>query len=58
MRKESIKFENIKQKRNTIALNLYRKGKISVGKAAEIAGMTIETFIRFLKQRNIEVHQE
>jgi len=58
MRKESIKFENIKQKRNTIALSLYRKGKISVGKAAEIAGMTIETFIRFLKQRNIEVHRE
>ena len=58
MRKESIKFENIKQKRNTIALSLYRKGKISVGKAAEIAGMTIETFIRFLKQRNIEVYRE
>jgi predicted HTH domain antitoxin len=58
MRKESIKFENIKQKRNTIALNLYQKGKISLGKAAEIAGMTIETFIHLLKQRNIEVYRE
>jgi len=56
MRKESIKFNKIKQKRQIIALNLYRKGKISIGKAAEIAGMTIEAFTNFLKHKNLEVY--
>jgi predicted HTH domain antitoxin len=57
MRKESIKFHKIKQRRDTIALNLYGRGKISLGKASEIAGMTIEAFINFLKHRNIEVYR-
>lgn len=56
MRKESIKFHKIKQKREIIAFNLYRKGKISIGKATEIAGMTIEAFANFLKHKNIEVY--
>lgn len=56
MRKESIKFNKIKQKRQMIAFNLYRKGKISIGKAAEIAGMTIEVFTNFLKHKNLEVY--
>ena len=56
MRKESIKFNKIKQKRQMIAFNLYKKGKISMGKAAEIAGLTIEAFTNFLKHKNLEVY--
>ena len=56
MKKESIKFNKIKQKREIIAFNLYRKGKVSIGKASEIAGMTIEAFTNFLKHKNIEVY--
>lgn len=58
MRKESLKFQKIKRKRETIAISLYRKGKVSLGKAAEIAGMTIETFISLLKRMNIEVYRQ
>ena len=58
MRKESLKFQKIKRKRETIAISLYQKGKVSLGKAAEIAGMTIETFISLLKRMNIEVYRQ
>jgi len=58
MRKESIKFQKIKGKREAIAISLYRKGKVSLGKAAEIAGMTVETFISLLKRMNIEVYKQ
>lgn len=58
MRKESLKFQKIKSKRESIAISLYRKGKVSLGKAAEIAGMTMETFISLLKRMNIEVYRQ
>jgi hypothetical protein len=45
MTEESVKFENIKSKRKNIALKLYAKSKISLGKALEIAGTNIDDFI-------------
>jgi uncharacterized protein YwgA len=56
MTRESVKFEKIKPKRMNIALSLYAKSKISLGKALEIAGMNIDTFIKEAKLKGIQIY--
>jgi predicted HTH domain antitoxin len=56
MTTESIKIEKIKPKRKNIALSLFAKSKISLGKALEIAGMNIDTFIKEAKLKGIQIY--
>ena len=53
---ESLEFERVMRKRVPLAVSLYKKGKVSLGKAAEIAGMTVEAMMRLLKLRNQAIH--
>jgi len=53
--REAVRFENIKKKRVKLALNLYEKGKVSLGKASEIAGMSTKRFIDYLRAVGLEV---
>ena len=39
--------------RKELAISLYRKGKISIGAASEIAGMNIKDFMEMLKKKNL-----
>lgn len=39
-----------------IALELYRDHRVSLGKAAELAGMALEEFMEFSAQREIPLH--
>jgi len=50
---ESIKWDELKPKRVSIALSLLNKGKISFSKAAEIAGMSSVDFDKLLKERGM-----
>lgn len=56
MTTESIKIEKIKPKRKNIALSLFAKSKISLGKALEIAGMNIDAFIIEAKLKGIQIY--
>ena len=56
MTKESIKIQKIKPKRKNIALSLYAKSKISLGKALEIAEMNIDSFIKEAKAKKIQIY--
>ncbi len=56
MTRESVKFEKIKPKRMNIALSLYAKSKISLGKALEIAGMNIDAFMKEAKLKGIQIY--
>ena len=49
--KESVKWDELKPIRESLALNLLKKGKISFSKAAEIAGMSALEFDRHLKEK-------
>ncbi len=57
-------LENIsaKEPKNEIkllmALELYREGKISLGKAAELAGLSIEEFLYELRKRCISINYD
>ena len=53
--KESRIYNDIIRKRVNIAESLYKKEVVSLGKAAEIAGMSIEKFVEYLKKRGIEI---
>jgi predicted HTH domain antitoxin len=55
---ESIKFEEIKRKRVEIAISLYRKKKVSLGKAALIAGLSQEDFIKKAQANNVTIFSE
>jgi hypothetical protein len=55
---ESIKFEEIKRKRVEIAISLYRKRKVSLGKAALIAGLNQEDFIKKAQANSVTVFSE
>jgi predicted HTH domain antitoxin/uncharacterized protein YwgA len=55
---ESIKFEEIKRKRGEIAMSLYRKRKVSLGKATLIAGLNQEDFIKKAQANNVAVFSE
>jgi len=39
-----------------IALELFRERRISLGKAAELAGVTVEEFMAFSAQREVPLH--
>nr|MDO8079348.1 UPF0175 family protein [Candidatus Freyarchaeota archaeon] len=55
---ESVKFDKkIKPRRKELALSLYKKRKISLGKTAQIAGISIEELIKELKSKGITVYQ-
>lgn len=53
MCEESVEFKNLLPKRKDIAMNLYEKNKVSIGKAAEIAGISIDSMIKILKQNKL-----
>lgn len=46
----------IDQKRKQVALSKYTKGTVSIGKAAEIAGVTIWEFLDLMKEKNISLN--
>jgi predicted HTH domain antitoxin len=48
--KESIEYKDILPKRIRIALSLYKKGKISAQKAAQIAGEDLQDLIVSLRE--------
>jgi len=50
MAKESLEIQNVKKRRKELALKLYKKGKVSLSKAAEISGLGIEDFINMLRK--------
>jgi hypothetical protein len=54
---ESAKLDKIKPRRKKLALSLYQQGKISLGKTAQIAGISIEELIKELKNKGITVYQ-
>jgi len=39
-----------------IALELFRERRISLGKAAELAGVSVEEFMAFSAQREVPLH--
>jgi len=55
---ESIKFEEIKTKRVSIAICLFAKNKVSIGKAAQIAGTSQESFIKIARSNGVAVFSE
>lgn len=50
---ESVKWDDLKPRRVSIAHSLLKKGKISFSKAAEIAGMSSVDFDKLLKERGM-----
>ena len=50
---ESVKWDELKPRRVEFAISLLRNGKVSFGKAAEIAGLSQIEFDRILKRRNL-----
>jgi predicted HTH domain antitoxin len=46
-------IRKIGKNRKKLAISLYRKGKISIGAASEIAGMNIKDFMEMLKKKNL-----
>ncbi len=55
MKSESVEYERIKENRQLIAIRLYQRGKVSLGKAANIAGLSQEEFIKKLRAKGITV---
>lgn len=55
MRTESVEFERIEENRLPIAIRLYEKGKVSLGKASEVAGLSQEDFMEILREKGIPV---
>ena len=49
-------YKSVKEEKLKHALDLYRKGKVSFGKAAEIAGVNIWEFIDLAHKENIQLH--
>ena len=39
-----------------LALELYREGRVSLGRAAELAGVDIEEFMEFSAHRQVSLH--
>lgn len=55
MTTNSVELNNVKNKLLEYAISLYKKGKLSPAKAAEIAEISLETFVRELKKRGIKI---
>jgi len=45
-----------KELRKLVALELYRENLVSLGKAAEIAGMSVNEFMEFSAKRSVPLH--
>ena len=58
MRIESVELADIDKNRVQIAISLFEKRKVSLGKAAEVAGMSQTDFINKLKAKGIRVFAE
>jgi len=58
MRIDSVEFADIDKNRVSIAVSLFEKQKVSLGKAAQIAGMSQADFIIELKATGIKVFAE
>jgi predicted HTH domain antitoxin/uncharacterized protein YwgA len=58
MRIDSVEFAEIDKNREQIATSLFGKGKVSLGKAALIAGMSQADLINALKATGIKVFAE
>lgn len=52
---ESLVKDRIDKKRRKIALSLLKKGKVTMGKASEIAGMSMNSFYEMLKEKKIKI---
>lgn len=46
----------IAEKRKQLALDKYTKGEVSIGKAAEIAGLSIWGMLELLKERKVDLN--
>lgn len=55
MTSKSLVKKDIENKREKIAVSLLKKGKISIAKAAEIAGMSMSSFHNKLKREGIKI---
>jgi predicted HTH domain antitoxin len=44
--------------RRELAIYLFQQGKLSLGKAREMAGMTVWTFLQLLGSRDISIHYD
>jgi len=55
MKVDSLEFKRIDSKRQDIAASLFRKKKISLGKAALISGLTQEEIIELLQSKGVSV---
>lgn len=53
-----IMLEEHPEYRTEIAVNLYKKDKISIGRATEIAGVSQEEFKKILERREIPIEIE
>ena len=42
--------------RRLVALELFREGRVSLGRAAELAGQNLEAFMEFAAQREVPLH--
>ena len=48
MTDDAVEFKKILPRRKDIAIGLYRKDKVSVGKAAELAGISVSEMVKIL----------
>jgi predicted HTH domain antitoxin len=55
---ESVIFKRIEENRQPLAIRLYHKKKVSLGKASRIAGVSQEEFIEMLRERGFTVFSE
>lgn len=46
----------IEEKRKKVALDKYSKGEVSLGKAAEVAGVSIWEMLDLLKERKVDLN--
>jgi hypothetical protein len=53
---ESVEYKRIMQNKEDIAICLYKKGKITLAKSAELAKIPIENMMRMLKTRSVNIH--
>jgi uncharacterized protein YwgA len=48
---ESLVLEKALKRRKSVALNLYLRGKVTESRGAEIAGLSLEDFLRLVKEQ-------
>lgn len=53
MKEDAVEFKQLLPKRKEIAIAMYKKEKISVGKAAELAGVSTDEMIKILQERGV-----